>query len=81
VRYTAGYELPDNDGSLQFEMMPGLTPDGRQLIQLSITAAGPPKSSDIEDIMEWMDKGRYAVVKGFSDFTSDEVQVKVWERL
>lgn len=81
VRYTAGYELPDNDGSLQFEMVPGLSQDGRPLIQLSITAAGPPKSSDIENIMEWMDKGRYAVVKGFSEFTSDEVQVKVWERL
>jgi uncharacterized protein (TIGR04255 family) len=81
VRYAAGYELPDNDGSLQFEMLPGTSPDGRNLIQLSITAAGPPKSSNIDDIMDWMDKGRYAVVKSFSEFTAEEVQTRIWERL
>ena len=81
VRYAAGYELPDNDGSLQIEMVPGLSMDGRPLIQLSITAAGAPKSSEVVDIMQWIDKGRYAVVKSFSDFTSDDVQSKVWQRL
>jgi uncharacterized protein (TIGR04255 family) len=81
VTYAAAYEMPNNDGSLRIEMVPGLSSDGRQLIQLSITAAGAPKSSETEDIMEWMDKGRYAVVKSFSEFTSDGVQSKVWERL
>jgi len=81
VRYAAGYELPDSDGGLQIEMVPGLSLDGRPLIQLSITALGVPKSSAIGDIMQWMDKGRYAVVKSFSEFTSDDVQSKVWERL
>lgn len=81
VRYAAGFELPDNDGSLQVEFAPGISPDGRNLIQLSITAAGPSKSSYVEDIMHWMDKGRYAVVKCFSEFTADAVQREVWERL
>jgi uncharacterized protein (TIGR04255 family) len=81
VRYAVGYELPDNDGSLQIEMAPGLSPDGSNVIQLSITAAGVPKSNSVEDVAEWIDKGRYAVVKSFSEFTSVEVQSKVWERL
>jgi hypothetical protein len=79
--YSAGFELPDNDGTLQLELVPGLSADGRNLVQLSITAAGAPMNGDVDSIMEWVDKGRYAVVKCFSDVTSDEVQSNVWERI
>jgi len=81
VRYAAGFELPDNDGTLQLELVPGLSADGRNLVQLSITAAGAPMNGDVDSIMEWVDKGRYAVVKCFSDVTSDEVHSNVWERI
>jgi uncharacterized protein (TIGR04255 family) len=81
VRYAAGYELPDNNGSLQLELVTGLSTDGRPLIQLSITAAGAPTGSRIDDIMQWMDLGRYAVVKCFSEFTSVDVQTKAWGRI
>ena len=81
MRYSAGYELPDSDGSLQIDVVQGQSMDGKRLIQLSITAAGAPKSSEVADIMQWIDTGHYAVVKSFSDFTSDNVQSKVWERL
>jgi uncharacterized protein (TIGR04255 family) len=81
VQYAAAFELPDNDGSLRIEAVPGLSHDGRPLIQLTLTAAGVPRTNASDDIMQWMDKGRYAIVKGFAEFTSEEIQTKIWERL
>jgi hypothetical protein len=55
--------------------------DGKDFLQLSITAIGQPASNSTEAILEWLDLGRHAVVQGFSDFTSTEIQTTVWERI
>jgi hypothetical protein len=81
MNFMFNYELPEGIGNLQFQLVPGLGTDGRQLVQLSLTAFGKPKGSGLVDIVNWLDQGRRAVVQGFSDFTSEEVQAKVWERI
>ncbi|MGO9434400.1 MAG: TIGR04255 family protein [Terracidiphilus sp.] len=76
--FAFGYQLPEDAGSLQIEMLPVLSPEGKQILQLSLTAIGQPKGSDLASILEWFDIGRYAIVKSFSQFTSLEVQNQIW---
>jgi uncharacterized protein (TIGR04255 family) len=78
--FAFSYQLPDDTGSLQIELAPVLSPQGKQIMQLTLTAIGKPNGSDLTSIMEWLDKGRYAVVKGFSQFTSLDVQNQIWGR-
>jgi len=80
ARFLFGYQLPEGAGTLQIEMVPVISPEGKQIMQLEITAVGRPKGNDLESILDWLDKGHYAVVKGFSDFTSKEAQEKYWGR-
>ena len=78
ARFAFGFQLPEDTGSLQVELLPVLSPEGRQIMQLSLTAVGRPHGSDLASIVEWFDKGHYAVVKGFSQFTSVEIQEEYW---
>ncbi len=80
ARFAFGYELPDDTGSLQVELVPVLSPEGKQIMQLGLTAVGKPRGSDLASILDWLDKGHYAVVKGFSEFTSLQVQQEHWGR-
>jgi uncharacterized protein (TIGR04255 family) len=80
ARFVFGYQLPDDAGALQIELVPVISPEGKQIMQLGITAVGRPKGNDIASILDWLDKGHYAVVKGFSEFTSKEAQTQYWGR-
>ena len=80
ARFVFGYQLPEDVGALQIELVPVISPEGRQIMQLGITAVGRPRGNDLSSILEWLDKGHYAVVKGFSDFTSKEAQSEYWGR-
>jgi hypothetical protein len=63
---------------LQFASQPGVRKaDGAEIIQLTITALGKPLSSQESDIFAWLDKGRSAVVTGFRQFTSEQVN-RLW---
>jgi uncharacterized protein (TIGR04255 family) len=74
------FVLPDEIGQIQFQLQPGIRNDGQEIFQLAITAFGKPKGSGMEEILEWLDLGHFAVVQGFTDFTSPQVQESVWER-
>jgi uncharacterized protein (TIGR04255 family) len=74
------FALPDEIGQIQFQLQQGIRNDGLEIFQLSITAFGKPRGSGIEEILEWLDLGHFAVVQGFTDFTSPQVQESVWER-
>jgi hypothetical protein len=75
--FTLSYALPEGAGSLQFTSQPGIRrADGAEVIQLAITALGKPKSPDESHILEWLDFGREAVVRGFAGFTSEDSQRK-----
>jgi uncharacterized protein (TIGR04255 family) len=62
--------LPDGRGQLQVIANPVLRADGKEAIQLSLTASGKPQGSDDEQILEWLDLGHDYVVNFFADFTS-----------
>jgi hypothetical protein len=74
------FVLPDEIGQIQFQLQPGIRNDGQEIFQLAITAFGKPRGSGMEEILEWLDLGHFAVVQGFTDFTSPQVQESVWER-
>jgi uncharacterized protein (TIGR04255 family) len=78
VTFAVAYTLPNDKGTIQFVSQPGIRKtDGAEIIQLAVTALGRPDSSDISDILSWLDLGRAAVVQGFTDFTSDTAHL-IW---
>ncbi len=80
VTFAASYALPDDRGALQFVSQPGVRPaDGAEIIQLTVTALGRPRSSDNSDVLVWLDFGRAAVVQGFTDFTS-RLAHEIWRK-
>ena len=81
VQLSCDFELPDDSGTLSVSTMPILTREGREVLQLSLTASGRPKSSGLKHIMDCMDMGRELVVTSFAEFTSLEVQSKIWGRI
>jgi len=80
ANFSFGYQLPDDSGSLQIELQQLISPQGKQILQLTFTAIGAPQGSDLGSIVKWFDKGRYAIVKSFSQFTSLETQNQIWRR-
>jgi uncharacterized protein (TIGR04255 family) len=77
VQFATSYQLA-NDLTLQFISQPAIRQqDGAEIIQLSVTALGRPRSSDIKDVLAWLDDGHAAVVDGFSEFTSDDAHA-IW---
>lgn len=80
VSMDAHYRLPDKRGRLYITAIPVIRArDSQEVLQLTLTVRGAPKSSSLEDILEWMDFGRMWVVKGFADFTAKEMH-KLWGR-
>lgn len=80
VNMETHYLLPNNLGRLHIAIEPVIRGrDAREVLQLTLTARGAPKSSTIDDIFAWLDLGREWVVKGFGDFTTPEMH-KIWGR-
>jgi uncharacterized protein (TIGR04255 family) len=72
------YRLEGNAGRLYVSLSPVIRGrDGKEVLQMTLTARGAPKSSSDEDVLSWLDLGRKWVVRGFSDFTTSEIH-KVW---
>ena len=78
VTFATSYMIPGGLGTLQFVSQPGIRKeDGTEMILLTVTALGRPASSEDSDILDWLDAGRAAVVRGFTDFTSDRAH-SIW---
>jgi uncharacterized protein (TIGR04255 family) len=72
------YCLEENAGRLYVAFGPVIrTRDGKEVLQMSLTARGAPKSSSDEDVFAWLDMARKWVVRGFADFTTPEMH-QVW---
>lgn len=72
------YRLEENAGRLYVSFGPVIRArDGKEVLQMSLTARGAPKSPSDEDVFSWLDLGRKWVVRGFADFTTPEMH-KVW---
>lgn len=67
-----------NAGRLYVSFVPVIRMrDGKEVLQMTLTARGAPQSPSTEDAFRWLDMGRRWVVRGFSDFTTKEMH-KVW---
>jgi len=74
------YVMPENKGRLYVSLQPVITTkDGKEVLQLNLTARGAPASSSTADVFQWLDFGREWVVKGFTDFITTEMH-KLWGR-
>lgn len=74
------YRLTDKSGRLHVSFVPVIRGrDGKEVLQMTLVARGAPKSSNNEDVFDWLDLGRKWVVKGFADFTTEEMH-NIWGR-
>ncbi len=75
--FNTSFKLPDNAGRIHFNLQPGVTREGNEILQLTVTASGKPEGHENDDLYEWLDYGHLAVVNGFVEFTSAEAH-KLW---
>ena len=72
------YRLEENAGRLYVSFVPVIRGrDGKEVLQMTLTARGAPQSSGDEDVFQWFDLGRKWVVRGFADFTTEEMHM-IW---
>lgn len=72
------YRLEENAGRLYVSFMPVIrTRDGKEVLQMTLTARGAPNQTDEENAFAWLDLGRKWVVRGFADFTTETMH-KIW---
>lgn len=80
VRLNTTYQMPDKKGRLRIIMQPIIRRrDAKEVLQLNLTARGRPRSFRSDDILDWMDMGREWIVRGFTDFTTEEMH-RIWGR-
>jgi len=74
VSINAFYPIPSNAGRLEITLQPGVRKsDGKQTIQLVLTARCKPRANDTKELLRCLDLGREWVVRGFTDFTSQKM--------
>ena len=72
------YCLEENAGRLYVSFVPVIRGrDGKEVLQMTLTARGAPKSSSEEDVFSWLDLERKWIVRGFADFTTAEMH-NIW---
>jgi uncharacterized protein (TIGR04255 family) len=80
VRVETHYRLPDKAGRLHVAVDPVIRArDSTEVLQITLTARGAPRSSSTEGILDWIDLGHIWVVRGFTDFTTQAMH-NIWGR-
>jgi len=78
--FNVRFQMPRQQGRLNISLQPGVRQsDGKDVLEFKLTARGRPASSDLKDILEWLDLGREWIVRGFTDMTSEKAH-KFWKR-
>jgi len=81
VLVSATYAMPNQRGRTHVAAQPALRRlDGKEVLQLTLTARGKPHSSNVDDLIKWFNDGHDWIVNGFVDITTARIQ-KVWHRL
>ena len=81
VQLSASFMLPGKSGRLHIVLQPVIAvPEAKEALQLTLTARGRPASSSLTDILHWFDMGHEWIVRGFTDFTSQEMH-RAWRRI
>jgi uncharacterized protein (TIGR04255 family) len=80
VQFDVVYRMPDDKGRLRVSMKPAIrNQDGVEILQLTLTARLRPTASNSNAVLDCLDRGREWVVRGFADFTSDQMH-GLWKR-
>lgn len=75
----ARYPMPKG-GRLRVTMQPVVRrQDGKQVLQLTLTARGRPRAPELGASLEWFDLGHEWIVRGFTDLTTAAMH-KIWRR-
>jgi len=73
------YSIPNIRGRINIHLQPAIRQDdGKEIIQLQLSAIGLPASSNIDDMIEWFDLAREYVNNSFVDFTSAKMH-GIWK--
>lgn len=81
MRSSIHFEAPALDGRIEVDLSHAVrNSDMKEVFQLNVSAKGRPADSSAETLMQWMDRGREHVVKGFVELTTPEAH-KIWERI
>lgn len=74
------YIIPEPKGRLHINARPAIRrEDGKEIIQLTLTARGKPLANGIQSITDWLEVGHQWIVKGFTDITTPAMH-KLWGR-
>ncbi len=80
VSFRVNYCFPEERARLHITAEPAIKRrDQSEVIRLNLTARGRIDSSETQDILACVDKGHEWIVRGFTDFTSQEAH-KLWRR-
>ncbi len=79
INLNVTYRLPDDHGRLYVAMQPVIrTRDAKEVLQLNLTARVVAHTASTDDVLKWLDLGRYWIVQGFNDITTPEIRRNVW---
>jgi len=77
---TASFQMPGQRGRLHFTVQPVFSSlEQKAALQLQLVARGKPASSQVEDVLAWMDLAHEWIVQGFVDLTSPLAH-ELWKR-
>lgn len=83
LRFLVRYVMRDHErkpiGRLVVLASPALRADGQKIVQLTLTARGRPSTPDLHGIVDFLNRGRVSIVKGFTRLTGPKMH-KLWER-
>jgi uncharacterized protein (TIGR04255 family) len=77
--FSVCYKLGDENSRIQFALQPGVRQDGKEVVQLTVTAVGKPNEQETQTLYDWLDFGHLAVTNGFVQFTSPEAH-RIWRK-
>jgi hypothetical protein len=81
MTWTATFPLPDNNGTLTAQLLQVVKrSDSTPALRLDLTARGLGSAASLQELRPWFEIARAAIVNGFADLTTEEAQVKLWER-
>jgi uncharacterized protein (TIGR04255 family) len=75
-------ESPESppDGRLHVAVVPSIRmQDAAPVLRVTLTARGKPRDESMFAALDWLDKGRETVVRGFASITTKEMH-KIWGR-
>jgi len=80
VSLNSSYVMPEREGRLRIAVQPAIRQiDGKEIIQLTITGSCRPSSNEAGELTKCLDLCREWVVRGFDDFTSDDMH-RIWRK-